>query len=202
MRPISFFFFGRPIALLKYQTILMAVSLASEPELAEERLAHRHRCAGHQHFRQLDHRLVRLGRERVVERQRAHLLGRHLDQPLVGEAERCAPQPGQCIDVALAGIVPHVHALAAGDDHRPDFLMGASDRCTDGSHWRCRGRRASWRGAGSWWTSFTGSNVFFIVGAGRSYRKPPTNGHHPAGTKPCWRTPSDLGRMAGFAGGG
>ena len=38
MRPMIFFFFGRPRALLKYQTILMAVSFASEPELAKNAL--------------------------------------------------------------------------------------------------------------------------------------------------------------------
>ncbi len=38
MRPMSFFFFVRPSALLKYQTILMALSFASEPELAKNTL--------------------------------------------------------------------------------------------------------------------------------------------------------------------
>ncbi len=33
-----FFFSGRPMALLKYQTILIAVSFASEPELAKNTL--------------------------------------------------------------------------------------------------------------------------------------------------------------------
>ena len=36
MRPMIFFFSGRPTALLKYQIILIAESLASEPELAKK----------------------------------------------------------------------------------------------------------------------------------------------------------------------
>ena len=35
MREMIFFFCGRPSALFMYQTILMTVSLASEPELAK-----------------------------------------------------------------------------------------------------------------------------------------------------------------------
>ncbi len=38
MRPMIFFFAGRPTALLKYQIIFTAVSFASEPELAKNTL--------------------------------------------------------------------------------------------------------------------------------------------------------------------
>ena len=38
MRPMTFFFSGRPIALLKYQIIFSALSFASEPELAKNTL--------------------------------------------------------------------------------------------------------------------------------------------------------------------
>ena len=38
MRAMSFFFCGRPMALLKYQIIFIALSLASEPLLAKKTL--------------------------------------------------------------------------------------------------------------------------------------------------------------------
>ena len=114
-----FFFFGRPSALLKYQTILMAESFASEPELAKNTLLIGTGARCDQHLRQVDHRLVRFGGERVVERQLAHLRRGRLHQALVVEAERGAPQAGDAFDVFLAGVVPHAHALAAGDHDGP-----------------------------------------------------------------------------------
>jgi hypothetical protein len=93
--------------------------------IREEHLAHRHRRAGDQHFRELDHRLVRFRRERVIERQRPHLPDRRLDQPLVGKAEGGAPESGERVDVFAAGIVPDMAALAPADDERPRFQMRA-----------------------------------------------------------------------------
>ena len=118
-----FFFFGRPSALFRYQTILMAESFASEPELAKNTLLMGTGARCDQHLRQVDHRLVRLGGEGVVERQLAHLVRGGLHQAFVVEAERGAPQAGDGLDIFLAGLVPHAHALAAGDHHRPDLLM-------------------------------------------------------------------------------
>ena len=91
--------------------------------VGEEHLAHRHRRALDQHLREVDHRLVRFGGERVVERQLAHLVGGGLHQAFVVEAERGAPQAGDAFDVFLAGVVPHAHALAARDHHRADLLV-------------------------------------------------------------------------------
>ena len=108
-----FFFSGRPTALLKYQTILMALSFASEPELAKNTLLIGTGARCDQHLRQVDQRLVRLRGERVIERQLAHLVDRRLHQALVVEAERGAPQAGDALDVVLARVVPHAHALAA-----------------------------------------------------------------------------------------
>ena len=91
--------------------------------VGEEHLAHGHRRAGDQHLREVDHRLVRFGGERVVERQLAHLGGGGLHQAFVVEAKRGAPQAGDALDIFLAGLVPNAHALAAGDHHRADLLV-------------------------------------------------------------------------------
>src|SRR5262249_43570257 len=50
--------------------------------------------------------------------QPAHLARRRLDQPLLAESERGAPQPGQRLDVLAPGLVEHVDAAPAGDDQR------------------------------------------------------------------------------------
>jgi len=60
----------------------------------------------------------------MVERQLAHLRHRRLHQALIIEAEGGAPQPGNGLDVFLAGVIPDPHALAVGDDHGADLLMG------------------------------------------------------------------------------
>ena len=85
------------------------------------RILERHTCG--QHLRQLDQRPVRLRRERMIERQHAHLVIRGLGQPLVVEAERGAPQPGHALDVFAPVLVPHAHALAARDHQRPSLLV-------------------------------------------------------------------------------
>src|SRR3546814_15936771 len=48
---------------------------------------------------------------------------RRLDQTLLAEAERGAPQAGEAFDVFLAGVVVDVDALAAGHDGRADLQM-------------------------------------------------------------------------------
>src|SRR3546814_5849519 len=61
--------------------------------------------------------------ELMVVGKLAHLARRRLDQTLLAEAERGAPQAGEAFDVFLAGVVVDVDALAAGHDGRADLQM-------------------------------------------------------------------------------
>jgi hypothetical protein len=51
--------------------------------------------------------------------------GRRLDQPLLAEADRDAPQAGEALDIFLALIVVDMDALPALDHHRADRLVPA-----------------------------------------------------------------------------
>ena len=64
-----------------------------------------------------------LGRELVIVGQLSHLPGRRLDEPLLPEAERRAPEAGQRLDVLAPLLVVHVDAAPAGDDERPLRLV-------------------------------------------------------------------------------
>ena len=98
------------------------MSLLSEPELANSTRAlgigDQRASACHQ----IGHRPRHLAGERVVVRQRLHLPRGGIGQPRFAEAERRAPQAGHALDVALAVLVDHVHAIAAHDDQRPFAL--------------------------------------------------------------------------------
>ncbi len=79
----------------------------------------RRRRPGHQLGHQFGHRPGHLARERVVVGQQAHLpLGRRR-QPRLGKTERGAPQPGHALEVAIAMLVDHEHAVAAHDHQGP-----------------------------------------------------------------------------------
>ena len=102
-----------------YQASLMAVSFASEPELANStrlmpagairirRSASSALMAGH------------LAREAVIERQLAHLPVSGVREPPLGKAERRAPQPRHTFEVPPALVVVNVDTLTANDDQRP-----------------------------------------------------------------------------------
>ena len=118
MRLTIFFLFGRPSALLRYQTSLTWVSLASEPELQKNTFEigtgaislsfSASSIAGS---------WLRPG-EQMREGELAHLRGGGLDQLFVAVAERGAPQPGHAFDIGLAVGVVDIDALAALDDER------------------------------------------------------------------------------------
>ena len=101
----------------------MAESIGLGPGVRKEHLAHRNRRPRDQHLGEVDHRLVRFRRERVVERQLAHLRRRRLHQTLVVEAQGRAPQPGDAFDIFLPGLIPHPHTFAAGDHDRSNLLV-------------------------------------------------------------------------------
>ena len=106
-----FFFFGRPSALLKYQTSLIWVSLASEPELPKNTLEIGTGAISFSFSASSIAGSWLLPPNEMREGQLAHLLRGGLDQLLVAEAERRAPQAGHALDVGLAvGVV---------DDRRP-----------------------------------------------------------------------------------
>jgi hypothetical protein len=65
---------------------------------------------------QFDGRIVALVREQVIVGQIAHLAHRRLDQPLLAEAERGAPQARHPLDIALARIVGDPDPLATLHD--------------------------------------------------------------------------------------
>ncbi|ESX70026.1 hypothetical protein X759_22775 [Mesorhizobium sp. LSHC420B00] len=100
----------------------MAVSLASEPELVI-RLAHRHRRHLHQSLGEIDQRRMRFGAEVVIVRQLRHLPYRRIDQPPLRKTDRDAPKPGHRLDIAVAGEVLDIDAVALLDDERPCLLM-------------------------------------------------------------------------------
>src|SRR3546814_1032606 len=52
----------------------------------------------YQPLREVDGRVVTLGTEGVIEGQLPHLPCRRLDQPLLAESQRCAPQAGHALD--------------------------------------------------------------------------------------------------------
>jgi hypothetical protein len=72
---------------------------------------------------EVDRRLVRLARERVVVGKLPHLLGGRLDEALLAIADGDAPQAGERLYVFLALAVEDADALAAVDDHRPALLV-------------------------------------------------------------------------------
>ncbi len=53
----------------------------------------------------------------------AHGLGRRLDDLLIAVAQRRAPQAGETLDVALAGVVIEIDAAALVEDERPHLAM-------------------------------------------------------------------------------
>ena len=137
-----FFFFGRPSALFMYQTSLTWVSLASEPEIAEEHLRGRDR---HNLLEPFSASSIAgswlLPVKRCAERELAHLRGRGLDQFFVAVAERRAPQPGHALDVGLAVGVVDEYALAALDDQRTGFAQCREIGVGVDQQSRYRGRR-------------------------------------------------------------
>lgn len=70
------------------------------------------------HLGELDGRLSGAVPEGVVERQHAHLPVRGVHQPRLAASEGCAPEARQPIEVLLARVVKHVHALRTRDHHR------------------------------------------------------------------------------------
>ena len=91
--------------------------------IGEEHLGHRHRRHLDELFGQVDaHVVARVG-ERVVVGQFAHLGHRGLDQALLVEAERGAPQPGQGLDIGLAVLVIDVNPLTLGNNQRSLLLV-------------------------------------------------------------------------------
>ena len=123
MRAMIFFLRCLPSALLKYHTILTAVSFASEPELLKNTFDI---CTGIKAISRSASSTAMscdLLVEDVVVGQALHLASRRLDQPLLAETERRAPQARQAFDVFLAVLVIDMDALALGDDERPLALM-------------------------------------------------------------------------------
>jgi len=59
----------------------------------------------------------------VVVGQCLELPGRGLDQPLLAETERGAPQPRQPFDITIAVIIKNVDALTAREDMRAAFRL-------------------------------------------------------------------------------
>ena len=59
----------------------------------------------------------------MVIAELAHLLVGHSGEPLRGEAERSAPQPGDSFDVVAPGVVEHAAAFAAHDQERTILLV-------------------------------------------------------------------------------
>src|SRR5262249_39806224 len=55
--------------------------------------------------------------------QLLHLPRRGLDEPLLAEAERGAPEPGETLDIVLAVLVGDVDAVPGGDDERAVLLV-------------------------------------------------------------------------------
>ena len=69
-------------------------------------------------------RLVAAAAEQVREGEARHLLACGLDELRVAVAEPRAPQPGQALDVSLAGVVVDVDAFAALQYQRPRAAVG------------------------------------------------------------------------------
>ena len=88
----------------------------------EEGLGHGHRRQLHQLLGEVDALVVAAVEERVEEGEPAHLRGRRLDQALLAEAERGAPQTRQSLDVFVAVLVVDVDAAALGD-HQGALLL-------------------------------------------------------------------------------
>src|SRR5216684_1264195 len=93
------------------------------PGVAEEHLRHLHRHQGDQALGQLRGGIVRFVIEDVVVGQAPQLPSRRVDQPLLAEAQRGAPQAREALDIFLAVLVIDVDALALGDDERPLALV-------------------------------------------------------------------------------
>ena len=64
----------------------------------------------------LDAGLGRAAVEHVVGRQLLHLTARRLDEALLAEAERGAPEPGHAFEVTFAGLIIDIDPLTAGHD--------------------------------------------------------------------------------------
>ena len=79
---------------------------------------HRHRGGIEQPLGEIDGGHGRALEEGVVGRELAHLLDRGLDQALVAEPERRAPQPRHAFDVLVALEVPDVHPVPFFEDER------------------------------------------------------------------------------------
>src|SRR6185437_15870261 len=72
---------------------------------------------------QLGRHVMGLVIEDVEEGQALHLPRRRLDQALLAEAERGAPEAGQPFDILLPVLVIDMDALALGDHQRAFALM-------------------------------------------------------------------------------
>ena len=120
-----FFFCGRPSALLMYHASLIAVSFASDPELANSRPRHPWWCDPDEALRKLGADGRNLAGKAVIERQLAHLPIRHIREPPLREAKGRAPEAGHAFEVAPALVVVDVNAFAARDHER-------TFRCTCG----------------------------------------------------------------------
>ena len=117
-RAMIFFFCGRPSALLMYHASLIAVSFASDPELANSALDI---PGGAIPIRRSASSVLMAGTlpaKLLIERQLAHLPIRRIREPPLREAKGRAPEAGHAFEVAPALVVVDVNAFAARDHER------------------------------------------------------------------------------------
>src|SRR6185295_12450942 len=76
-------------------------------------------------FGKLDCRSVRLVAEQVIKRQLGKLASGGIDEALLAEAQRHAPQSRKSLDVLGSGFVVNARAPSAYDDERPQLLVQA-----------------------------------------------------------------------------
>ena len=83
------------------------------------------RCERGELLRQQDDRLAGAMGEGVGVGDPFHLAAGRVDQALLAEAERHAPEPRQALDVLAALRIPDPDAVPLGDHQRPPALVGA-----------------------------------------------------------------------------
>jgi hypothetical protein len=93
------------------------------PGVREEYLAGGQRRDRSDLVHEVDAGLVGTMIEGMIVGQPAELVAGHGGQPRIVEAQRCRPQARHPFHVAPAGVVAHIHALAAGDDQRAFLLV-------------------------------------------------------------------------------
>ena len=107
-----------------YQTSLIWVSFASEPEEQKKNSGGMDRDQFLQSFSELDCGIMAFAGEEMGERQLAHLCSRGLDQLFIAVAERGAPKPRHALDVLFALGVIDEYALSPLEDERPALAKG------------------------------------------------------------------------------